>query len=157
MVDDLPVHVSHYLQDLDPEGGQAVMRLFIDLPLKYASHGERSKGLQSGELGGQISCDQWFSMLAFSQFWVILAEWARKAFSTPAKSFELCRHILLLKMVCLHYVILEMGSFLTSVANNFCDQPLSKYLESKTVLIYCPQTVVPERGEHLSSFWSKIH
>jgi hypothetical protein len=55
---------------------------------------ERSKGLQSGELGGQISCDQWFSMLAFSQFWLILALWARKAFSTPAKSLVLCRHIL---------------------------------------------------------------
>jgi hypothetical protein len=50
---------------------------------------ERSKGLQSGELGGQISSDQWFSM-----FWVILAVCARKAFSTPAKSLVLCRHIL---------------------------------------------------------------
>ncbi len=39
-VDDLPVHATHYLQDLDPEGGQAVMRLFIDLPLKYAPHGK---------------------------------------------------------------------------------------------------------------------
>jgi hypothetical protein len=42
-----------------------------------------SKGLEYGELGGQISCDQWFFMLAFSQSWVILAVWARKAFSTP--------------------------------------------------------------------------
>jgi hypothetical protein len=40
---------------------------------------EGSKGLQSGELDGQISCDQWFSMCAFSQSWVILAVWARKA------------------------------------------------------------------------------
>jgi hypothetical protein len=55
---------------------------------------ESSKGLQSGKLGGQISCDQWFSMLAFSQFWVILAVSARKAFSTPAKRLMLCRHIL---------------------------------------------------------------
>jgi hypothetical protein len=55
---------------------------------------ERSKGLQSGELGGKISYDQWFSMLAFSHFWVILAVWAHKAFSTPAKSFVLCWHIL---------------------------------------------------------------
>jgi hypothetical protein len=66
--DDLPFHVSHYLRDLDPEGGQGVMRLFIDLSLKYA-HMTGSKGLQSGELGGQISCDQWFFMLAFSQGW----------------------------------------------------------------------------------------
>jgi hypothetical protein len=28
---DLPVHVSHYLRDLGPEGGQGVMRVFIDL------------------------------------------------------------------------------------------------------------------------------
>ncbi len=81
------------------------------------------------------------SMLAFSQFWVILAVWARKSFSTPAKRLMLCRHILWLKMGFLHYIILEMGSFPMSVANNFCDQPLSKYLDSKTVLIYCPHPV----------------
>jgi hypothetical protein len=34
-----------------------------------------------------------------------------------------------------------MGSFPMSVANNFCDQPLPKYLDSKTVLIYCPHPV----------------
>jgi hypothetical protein len=44
---------------------------------------EESK--QSGELGDQISFDQWFFMLAFSQSWVIFAVWSRKAFSTPAK------------------------------------------------------------------------
>jgi len=42
---------------------------------------EKSKGLQSGQLGGQISFDLWFFMLAFSQSWVIFAVWARKAFS----------------------------------------------------------------------------
>jgi hypothetical protein len=40
MDDDHPDHVSHYLQDLDPEGGQDVMRLLTDLSLKYAPHGE---------------------------------------------------------------------------------------------------------------------
>jgi hypothetical protein len=35
MNDELPVHVGHYLQDLGPEGGQGVMRLFIDLSLKF--------------------------------------------------------------------------------------------------------------------------
>jgi hypothetical protein len=55
---------------------------------------KRSIGLQYGELGGQISCDQWFYMLASSQFCVILAVWARKAFSTPAKRLMLCQHIL---------------------------------------------------------------
>jgi hypothetical protein len=34
-----------------------------------------------------------------------------------------------------------MGSFPKSVANNFYDQPLPKYLDSKTVLIYCPHPV----------------
>ena len=34
-----------------------------------------------------------------------------------------------------------MGSFPMSVANNFCDKLLSKYLDSKTVLIYCPHPV----------------
>jgi hypothetical protein len=89
-------------------------------------HIEGSKRLQPGELGGQISCDQWFSMLAFSQSWVILAVCARKAFRTPAKNLVLCLHILYLKKVCLHYIILEMGtlgSFPMSVANSFCDQP----------------------------------
>jgi hypothetical protein len=100
--EDLPVQVSHYLQDLGPKGGQGAMRLFIDLSLKFA---------------------QWFSMLAFSQSWVILAVWARKAFRTPAKSLVLFLHILYLKMVCLHSIILEMGSFQMSVVNSFCVQP----------------------------------
>ncbi len=60
MNDELPVHVGHYLQDLGPEGGQGVMRLFIDLSLSNSHHIEESKGIQSGELGGQISFDQWF-------------------------------------------------------------------------------------------------
>ena len=34
-----------------------------------------------------------------------------------------------------------MGSFLMNVANNFCDKLLPKYLDSKTVLIYCPHPV----------------
>ncbi len=38
--DDLPVHVGHYLRDPGPEGGQGVIRLFIDLSLKYAPHGK---------------------------------------------------------------------------------------------------------------------
>jgi hypothetical protein len=94
---------------------------------------EESIGLKSGELEGQISFNQWFLRLTFSQPGVVLAVWARKAFSTPANSLVLCRYILYLKMVCLHYIILEMGSFPMSFANNFCD--------SKTVLIYCPHPV----------------
>jgi hypothetical protein len=34
-----------------------------------------------------------------------------------------------------------MGSFPMSIANNFCDKLLPKYLVSKTVLIYCPHPV----------------
>ncbi len=34
-----------------------------------------------------------------------------------------------------------MGSFLMNVAKNFCDKLLPKYLDSKTVLIYCPHPV----------------
>ena len=36
--DDLLVNVGHYIQDLDLEGGQGVMRVFIDLSLNFASH-----------------------------------------------------------------------------------------------------------------------
>jgi hypothetical protein len=48
-------------------------------------------------------------------------------------------------IVSLYYVIPEMDSFPMSVVNNFCDKLLSKYLDSKTVLIYCPHPV-DEKG-----------
>ncbi len=35
-----------------------------------------------------------------------------------------------------------MGSFPMNIANYFYDKPLRKYLDSKTVLIYCPNLVV---------------
>ena len=38
MNDELSVHVGHYLQDLGLEVGQGVMRLCIDLSLKFAPH-----------------------------------------------------------------------------------------------------------------------
>jgi hypothetical protein len=120
MNDKLPVYDGHYLQDLGPEGGQVLMRLFIELSLKFA-HREESKGLQSSELGGQISFDQQFfsgwPSAGLDDFSCV----ARKAFSTSSKNLVLCQHIFLLKMVCLHFIILEMGSFPMSVANNFCD------------------------------------
>jgi hypothetical protein len=45
------------------------MRLFNDLSLSNMLHMKESKGLpvHSDELGGQISFDQWFFRLAFSQ------------------------------------------------------------------------------------------
>jgi hypothetical protein len=48
-------------------------------------------------------------------------------------------------MVGLYYVIQEMSIFPMSVANNFCDMPLPKYLDLKTVLIYRPHPVYGER------------
>ncbi len=72
MNDDLPVMVGHYIWDHGLEGGQGVFRLFIDLSLNFAPH-EITKGLQSFELGGQISLDQWSFRLAFSQSWGSLA------------------------------------------------------------------------------------
>ena len=62
MNDDLPVKVGHYIWDHGLEGGQGVFRLFINLSLNFAPH-EITKGLQSFELGGQISWDQWSSSL----------------------------------------------------------------------------------------------
>jgi hypothetical protein len=68
------------------------MRLFIYLSLKL-HHIEESKGLQSGELEGQISFDLWFFQVSLQPGWMILSVWARKAFSTPSKNLVLCRHI----------------------------------------------------------------
>jgi hypothetical protein len=53
-------------------------------------------------------------------------------------------------MVGLCYVIQEMGIFPMSVANNFFDMPLPKYLDSKTVLIYRPHPVKSAGTEYLS-------
>ncbi len=44
-------------------------------------------------------------------------------------------------MVSLYYVIQEMHSFLMRPAKYFYEKPLTKYLDSKTVLIYRPHPV----------------
>ncbi len=72
---------------------------------------------------------------------MILAVRAREAFSTAAEVSNSADIFCSKMMVGLYTVIKEMSSFPMSVANNFCDLPLSKYLESKTVLIYCPHPV----------------
>ncbi len=46
-------------------------------------------------------------------------------------------------MVGLYYVIQEMHSFSMRPAKYFYDKPLTKYLDSKTVLIYRPHPVYP--------------
>jgi hypothetical protein len=51
-------------------------------------------------------------------------------------------------IVGLYDVIQEMGIFPMSVANNFYDMPLPKYLDSKTVLIYCPHPVYFHRQKN---------
>jgi hypothetical protein len=51
--------------DLGLEGGQGVMRVFIDLSINYAPH-EITKRLKSFEQGGHISFNQWSIRLAFS-------------------------------------------------------------------------------------------
>ncbi len=73
---------------------------------------------------------------------------AREAFSIAAEVSHSADIFCSKMMVDLYTVILdlytviqEMSSFPMRVANNFCDLPLSKYLDSKTVLIYCPHPV----------------
>jgi hypothetical protein len=66
---------------------------------------------------------------------------AREAFSIPAEVSHSADIFCSKMMVDLYTVIQEMSSFPISVANNFCDLLLSKYLDSKTVLIYCPHPV----------------
>jgi len=44
-------------------------------------------------------------------------------------------------MVSVYYVIQEMHSFSMRPAKYFYDKPLTKYLDSKTVLIYRPHPV----------------
>ncbi len=58
-------------------------------------------------------------------------------------------------IVSLYYVIPEMDSFPMSVANNFCDMPLPKYLDSKTAPIYRPHPVyvIKDKFDH---FWGII-
>ncbi len=56
-------------------------------------------------------------------------------------------------MVGLYYVIQEMSIFPMSVANNFCDMPLPKYLDSKTVLIYRPHPVA-QQLETVETIWA---
>ncbi len=52
-----------------------------------------------------------------------------------------------------------MGIFPMSVANNFCDMPLPKYIDSKTVLIYRPHPVSFLKGneENPALLLSNVH
>jgi hypothetical protein len=73
------------------------MRLFTLTSLSNSHHIEESKGLQSCELGGQISFDQWFfsgwPSARLDDFSCV----ARKAFSIPLKNLVFWQHIFLAK------------------------------------------------------------
>ncbi len=71
---------------------------------------------------------------------------ARKAFGTAARVSYFAETFLEQKMIRLLCLIPEMDSFPKRVAKNFCDQPLPKYLDPKTVLIYCPHPVDPHQN-----------
>jgi hypothetical protein len=103
---------------------------------------EESKRLQSGELRGQISCDQWFFRFPFCRSWGILAVWAREAFTHLQEFDTLPGYFVTKEGLFLHYITPEIRSFQMSLANNFCDWPLPRYLDLKTVLIYCPHPVL---------------
>ncbi len=64
---------------------------------------------------------------------MILAVRAREAFSIAAEVSYSADIFCSKMMVGLYTVIQEMNSFPMSVADNFCDLPLSIYLDSKTV------------------------
>jgi hypothetical protein len=98
MNDKLLVLVGHYLQDLGPEGGQGVMRLFIDLSLKFTPHRRIKRNticMVSWE--ARFSSTNGFFQVGLQPGWMILAVWARKAFSTLSKNLVLCQPIFLAK------------------------------------------------------------
>jgi hypothetical protein len=53
--------------------------------LSTSLHRKYSKGLQSCELGGQISWDQWFFSVGLQPVWEIVAVSVREAFSIAAE------------------------------------------------------------------------
>ncbi len=54
-----------------------------------------------------------------------------------------------IKTVCLHVVIPEMPSFSMRPAKYFYDNPVPKYLDPKTVLIYRPHPVLYAPEAHI--------
>jgi hypothetical protein len=60
----------------------------------------------------------------------------RKGFSIAGRVAYSAHMFLKINTVCLQVIILEMPSFSMRPANYFYDNPLPKYLDPKTVLIY---------------------
>jgi hypothetical protein len=65
----------------------------------------------------------------------------RKGFSIAGRVAYSANMFLKIKTVCLHVIIPEMPSFSMRPAKYFYDNPLPKYLDPKTVLIYRPHPV----------------
>ncbi len=65
----------------------------------------------------------------------------RKGFSIGGRVAYSANMFLKIKTVCLHVIIPEMPSFSMRPAKYFYDNPLPKYLDPKTVLIYRPHPV----------------
>ncbi len=74
----------------------------------------------------------------------------RKGFSIAGRVAYSANMFLKIKTVCLHVIIPEMHSFAMRPAKYFYDNPLPKYLDPKTVLIYRPH---PVDGLALSVIW----
>jgi hypothetical protein len=65
----------------------------------------------------------------------------RKGFIIAGRVAYSANMFLTMKTVCLHVIIPEMPSFAMRPAKYFYDNPLPKYLDPKTVLIYRPHPV----------------
>jgi hypothetical protein len=64
-----------------------------------------------------------------------------KGFSIAERVAYSADMFLKIKSVCLHVAIPEMHSFSMRNAKYFYEKPLPKYLDTKTVLVYCPHPV----------------
>ena len=73
--------------------------------------------------------------------WIRWFSSGAQRFQHSWKSCILCKNIFENKNIFLHDVILEMPSFSMRTAKYFYDNPLPKYLDPKTVLIYRPHPV----------------
>jgi hypothetical protein len=140
MNDDLPVKVGHYIWGCDLEEGKGDMRAFIDLSLNFAPH-EKIKRFTILWAGRQDILRPVVFQVCRQPAWVILAVCAREAFSVAAEVSQSANIFCSKMIVSLYNVIPEMDSFPMSVAINFCDMQLHKYLDLKTVLIYRPHPV----------------
>ncbi len=73
--------------------------------------------------------------------WIRCFHLVRKGFSIAGRVAYSANKVLKIKTVCLHFVIPEMLSFSMRPAKYFQYNPLPKYLDPKTVLIYRPHPV----------------